>query len=112
MNTNLFKEINASIMFCDVNWKIIEMNDKAAELFAEDGGYGLAGKSLFDCHSEQSKKIIKELINEKKTNVYTIEKNGNKKLIYQTPWYENGEVKGLVEISMDIPLNMPHHVRS
>ena len=112
MNTPLIKEINASVMFCDVNGKIIEMNDRAAEMFADNGGYELIGKSLFDCHSEQSNKIIKGLIEEKKTNVYTIEKNGIKKLIYQTPWCENGEVKGLVEISLEIPFDMPHHIRS
>ncbi len=28
------------------------------------------------------------------TNAYTIEKNGIKKLIHQTPWFENGEYTG------------------
>jgi transcriptional regulator with PAS, ATPase and Fis domain len=112
MNTDLFKEINAAITFCDVEGKIIEMNDKAAEMFADDGGYGLIGKSLFGCHSEQSNKIIKGLIEGKKTNVYTIEKKGIKKLIFQSPWFVNGEIKGLMEISIEIPFDMPHHIRS
>ena len=38
-------------------------------------------------------------------------KAGVKKLIYQTPWYENGEFRGLVELSMEIPFEMPHYVR-
>ena len=33
------------------------------------------------------------------------------KMIYQTAWKENGEVAGLVEISMVIPEDMPHYVR-
>ena len=45
------------------------------------------------------------------TNAYTIEKNGVKKLIYQTPWYENGEFMGLVEFSLEIPFEMPHYIR-
>ncbi|MDD2576134.1 MAG: diguanylate cyclase, partial [Bacteroidales bacterium] len=45
------------------------------------------------------------------TNAYTIEKEGLKKLIYQTPWYENGEFGGLVEFSIVIPMDMPHFVR-
>ena len=45
------------------------------------------------------------------TYAYTIEKNGVKKLIYQIPWYENGEFMGLVEFSLEIPFEMPHYIR-
>ncbi len=55
--------------------------------------------------------MIKKLMNENKINVYTIEKNGVKKLIYQAPFVENGEVKGLVELAIEIPFEMPHFVR-
>jgi len=106
------KEFNTAITVCDLNGEIIDMNNKAAEAFKEDGGYELIGKNLFGCHSEESNKIITELLREEKTNVYTIEKNGIKKLIYQAPWYENGEPKGLVELSIEIPFEMPHHKRS
>jgi hypothetical protein len=41
-------------------------------------------------------------------NVYTIEKNGVKKLIYQSPWYYNGEYAGFVELSLEIPFEMEH----
>jgi hypothetical protein len=44
-------------------------------------------------------------------NVYTIEKNGVKKLIYQTPWFENGEYRGFVEFGLEIPFEMPHFIR-
>ena len=87
------------------------MNEKAASTFADDGGYGLIGKNLFECHTAASNEIIKKIMNEKKPNVYTIEKNGIKKLIYQSPWYENGEMKGLVELSLEIPFDMPHFIR-
>ena len=50
-------------------------------------------------------------MNEKKPNVYTIEKNGIKKLIYQSPWFEKGVMKGLVELSLEIPFDMPHFIR-
>jgi len=43
--------------------------------------------------------------------VYTIEKKGIKKLIYQAPWYENGEFSGVVELSIPIPFEMPHYIR-
>ena len=38
-------------------------------------------------------------------------KHGQRKLIYQTPWRENGEVRGLVEISIVLPDEMPHYDR-
>jgi len=105
------KEFPASILMCDNNGTITEMNEKAAATFADDGGYGLIGKNLFECHTVKSNEIIKKIMNEKKPNVYTIEKNGIKKLIYQAPWYENGEMKGLVELSLEIPFDMPHFIR-
>ena len=106
------KEFPTAITICDKNGIILEMNDKAASSFAKDGGYDLIGKNLFDCHNPNSQNKINELLNEKKVNVYTIEKNGKKKLIYQSPWYKNGELKGLVEFSMEIPTEMPHFIRS
>jgi hypothetical protein len=54
---------------------------------------------------------LKDLLDNEKLNAYTIEKNGIKKLIYQVPWYENGEFGGLIELSMPIPFEMPHFVR-
>ena len=42
---------------------------------------------------------------------YTISKHGQRKLIYQTPWREDGEVRGLVEISIVLPDEMPHYDR-
>ena len=45
------------------------------------------------------------------TNVYTIEKNGVRKLIYQAPWFQDGGYAGLVELALEIPAVMPHFVR-
>jgi hypothetical protein len=54
---------------------------------------------------------VQELLTSGRSNVYTIEKGGIKKLIYQSPWYENGKYAGLVELSLPIPKEMPHFVR-
>ena len=108
---NWQKEFNAAITVCDLNGKIIDMNDKSAITFNDDGGYELIGKNLHDCHSQNSSDTINKLISERRSNVYTIEKNGIKKLIYQSPWFENGELKGLVELSLEIPFEIPHHIR-
>jgi transcriptional regulator with PAS, ATPase and Fis domain len=105
------KEFPAAVIVCDQNGIITEMNNKAAVSHAEDGGFDLIGKNLFDCHSENSTNKIKEFMNENKTNAYTIEKNGVKKFIYQAPFAENGKVKGLVELAIEIPFELPHFIR-
>jgi transcriptional regulator with PAS, ATPase and Fis domain len=112
MQVNWKEELPVAITVCDTNGTILEMNNKAAASFAKDGGYDLLGKNLYNCHSENSASKINELIIEDKTNIYTIEKNGIKKLICQTPWHVNGELKGLVELTFEIPFDMPHFIRS
>ena len=83
------KEMNCAVTVCDKEGVILYMNDKAKETFASHGDLIATGGS----------------------NAYTIQKNGVRKMIYQTAWRENGEVAGLVEISMIIPEEMPHYVR-
>ena len=103
------KEMNCAVTVCDKEGVILYMNDKAKETFAKHGD--LVGKSLSPCHNEKSRAIIADLLATGGSNAYTIQKNAQKKMIYQTAWRENGEVAGLVEISMVIPEEMPHYVR-
>jgi len=111
MDNNWSKELPIAITVTDKNGVIIEMNDRSAETFAKYGGIELLGKPLNDCHNPRSQEIIAGLSENKTTNVYTIEKNGVKKLIFQSPWFSNGEYAGLVELSMIIPEDMPHYIR-
>lgn len=104
-------EFPCAITVCDKQGLILEMNDRAAQTFSEDGGYNLLGESLLDCHPEPARTKLKALLETQKTNVYTIAKNGTKKLIYQAPWYKDGEYAGLVELSLEIPFEMSHFVR-
>ena len=111
MNYNWIKEFPVAVTLCDNEGSITDMNDKSAESFKDDGGYDLIGKNLLGCHSEESNEKIRQIMESQKPNVYTIERNGKKKLIYQSPWFENGEMKGLVELSIEIPFDMPHFIR-
>ena len=101
--------MNCAVTACDKEGIIIYMNDKAKDTFAKHGD--LIGKSLIPCHNDNSRAIIAKLLETGGTNAYTIQKNGLKKMIYQTAWKENGEVAGLVEISMVIPEDLPHYIR-
>lgn len=106
------KEFPAAITVCDPDGIVLEMNDKAAKTFESDGGYRLIGANLLDCHPQAAREKLEAMMKTRSKNVYTIEKNGVKKLIYQSPWYENGEYAGFVELSLEIPFEMPHFVRS
>jgi Transcriptional regulator containing PAS, AAA-type ATPase, and DNA-binding domains len=105
------KELGVAVTVCDLQGIVLYMNDKSERTFAKDGGKTLLGKNLMACHSNKSQSKIVELLSNSETNVYTIEKKGIKKLIFQTPWFTNGETSGLVELSMEIPLKMPHYIR-
>jgi hypothetical protein len=101
-----------AITVCDNEAIILYMNEKSAGTFSGSGGHELVGKSLYDCHSPASCEIIKDLLATGRSNIYTIEKNGTRKLICQAPWFKDGSVAGLVEISIILPENMPHFIRS
>lgn len=105
------RECAVAITVCNADGIIIEMNDRAAEVFASDGGRALIGTNVLDCHPEPSRSMVAKQLKGGITNAYTIERNGVKKLIYQTPWHENGRFAGLIEFSMEIPLELPHFVR-
>jgi hypothetical protein len=48
---------------------------------------------------------------QQQNNIYTIEKKGIKRLIYQTPWYTDGQFGGFVKMSLELPTSMPHFIR-
>lgn len=111
MNLDILNEFDGSITICSLDGTIIYMNEKSCAVFEKDGGRKLIGTNMFDCHPADANAKIKEIIDNKRTNAYTISKNGIKKLIYQSPWYEDGEIKGLVELSLELPEEMPHFER-
>ena len=108
---NWFNEVPFAVTVCNKEGIILEMNEKSAVTFVKDGGKELVGKSLLDCHPEKARQQILEMMRSESVNVYTIEKNGKKKLIYQSPWYQNGIFGGLVELSIELPDEIPHFVR-
>ncbi len=111
MQGDWIKEYCVAITVCDDQGTIIEMNAKAQQSFAKYGGAKLLGKNLADCHNPASQEIIKEMIEHHRTNAYTIESNGSKKLIFQAPRIIDGKYQGIVELSLDLPAEMPHHKR-
>ena len=105
------ENLDGAVIVSVAEGNILYLNERAATNFQKDGGRALIGKNLKDCHKDYSNEKIREMMQSHEKNVYTIEKKGKKKLIYQAPWYHDGVFGGLVELSLEIPFEMPHFVR-
>ena len=106
-----FDEFSGAITITDTQGIILDMNAAAEEVFKDDGGRALIGKNVLDCHPEPARGQLERMLDRQQKNVYTIEKKGKKKLIYQTPWYKDNAYSGFVELSIEIPFEMPHFIR-
>jgi DUF438 domain-containing protein len=105
------KELPVSITVCDRQGTILEMNISAIKTFETDGGADLVGQSVLDCHPQRAREILEHMLASGEKNVYTIEKDGIRKLIYQAPWFKDGEFAGFVELALPIPAEIPHFMR-
>lgn len=102
-------EVDFAVTICDADAKILYMNERSRATFARHGD--IIGHDLLQYHPPKAVEKIREMLANGTGNAYTIEKNGQRKLIYQTPWRADGRVMGLVELSMVLPADLPHYVR-
>lgn len=100
-------ELDCAVTVCDTEGIVLYQNGRSRQVNGD-----VTGRSLIPCHNERSRGIIARLSAEGGRNVYTIEKQGVRKLIYQTVWRRGGQVGGLVEFSLELPEEMPHYVRT
>ena len=105
------REFAAAVTVCDAEGIIVEMNDRAAQMFKERGGRALLGSNVLDCHPEPARTKLAQLMEQRRASTYTTEKNGRRKLIHQAPWFRDGEYAGFVEIVLALPDALPHFVR-
>ena len=101
-----------SITVCDPEGIILEMNEQAAKVFERFGGMKLIGSNMLECFPEEARGRVEKMLSSKTKNVYTLKQNGSKQLVYQTPWYQDGEYAGFVELILPIPMNIPNISRS
>lgn len=108
----MVNELPFAVTVCDTEGIVLYMNDRSALTFQKYGGTEIIGSSLFLYHQGPSSEILRRLLDTADKHVYTIEKNGVKKIIYQSPWFKDEKFAGLIELSLEIPLEMPHYNRS
>lgn len=103
--------MNCAVTVCDKDGVILYMNAVSQQTFCKNGE-SLIGFNLMACHNPESQAKIRHMLATGESNAYTIDKKGVKKMIYQTPWRDsNGNIAGMVEISMVIPAEIPHYIR-
>jgi hypothetical protein len=107
-----FDGLPCSVTVCDRDYTILYLNDRSAEVNASDGGKSLVGQNLLDCHPADARKKLRRVMASRRPNVYTIEKKGARKVIFQAHWKQRGRSAGLVEITFELPPRMPHFIRS
>jgi transcriptional regulator with PAS, ATPase and Fis domain len=105
------EEFNGSITVCDLQGIIVYMNRFSIQQFAKYGGEKLLGSNLIDCHPEPSKTMLKKMLKTPMQNMYTTESDGVKKIIYQTPWKNNDQFMGVIELSFQLEPGMPNFIR-
>jgi hypothetical protein len=110
-NRDWIEELPCAVTVCDLRGIVLDMNERAAAQYRKYGGKLLLGKTLVDCHPEPARGKLLQLLESGESNTYTIEKNGIRKLIHQSPWYSNGQRGGIVELAFEIPLEMPNFNR-
>jgi len=104
-----FEEFPAAIEVCDRDGILLYVNERAAATVA---GRDQLGTNILDCHPEPARTQLAEMLVSRQANIYTIERDGRRKLIYQAPWCQGGVFAGFIELALPIPDELPHFVRS
>ena len=119
---SIVEEDKCAVVICDTNHIIIYMNPAAIRRYQKHGGSELIGKSLMDCHNEDSRKKIEKVVewfgkNEENNMIYTFYnekenkdvymvalRDSNKKLIgyYEKHEYRDRETADLYDFSQSL----------
>lgn len=110
-NLDWAEEFPGGIAVCDTQGIILALNHYDAQVYEDRGGKALIGTNLYECHSQHSEDMIREMMAKDHGNIYIVEKNGQRELVIQSPWYQGGKLAGLVEITVEIEGEIPVIVR-
>ena len=92
----------AAIVICNLEHEIIYMNTAAVNYYSKWGGDKLIGRSLLDCHNEESRKKIFQVVDwfasdEEHNIVYTFYNEKQNKDVYMVALRDEGKLIGYYE---------------
>ena len=111
MKRDYFEGADIAVTICAKDGTILDMNQKSRKTFLKPGREEIIGHNVLDCHPEPARSLLDDMLKNPRTNIYTVEKDGLKKLIFQTPWYDGDEYAGFMELSIVLPESIPNRVR-
>lgn len=111
MKQDYFEKVDVAVTICDKDGTVLDMNQKSRKTFIKPGMPEIIGQNVLDCHPEPARSLLADMLKNPRSNVYTVEKEGVKKLIFQTPWYNGDEYAGFMELSIVLPEIIPNRVR-
>lgn len=111
MKRDYFEGADIAVTICAKDGTILDMNGKSRKTFLKPGREELIGRNVLDCHPEPARSMLDDMLKNPRTNIYTVEKEGLKKMIVQTPWYDGDEYTGFMELSIVLPESIPNRVR-
>ena len=111
MIRDYFEGADIAVTICAKDGTILDMNAKSRKTFLKPGEEDIIGHNVLDCHPEPARSMLEDMLKNPRTNIYTVEKEGLKKLIFQTPWYDGKEYAGFMELSIVLPADIPNRVR-
>ncbi|MGN0435193.1 MAG: PAS domain-containing protein [Wujia sp.] len=100
---SIVEQDKASVVICDLQHTIIYMNPAAIFRYGKRGGAELVGKSLLDCHNDESCKMIIEVVSwfkksREHNQVHTFFNEKENKDVYMVALRDdNGELIGYYE---------------
>ena len=99
---SILEQDKAAVVICNLQHEIIYMNPAAVTNYAKWGGDKLVGKSLLDCHNQESVESIKKVVewfsaDESHNIVYTFHNEKQNKDVYMVALRDNGRLIGYYE---------------
>jgi hypothetical protein len=106
-----YEAFPGAITVTDENGIIVNMNAESRCREEMQLGFDLIGHNAITCHKEPTQSKVRKLYENQAANIYSITKNGKKQLVYQSPYFIDGNFSGIVEMVLDLPSEVPHFDR-
>ena len=99
---SIIDQDSASVVICNLKHEIIYMNPAAVNSYEKWGGEKLIGKSLLECHNQESREKIQQVVDWFETDeshniVYTFHNEKQNKDVYMVALREEGTLIGYYE---------------
>ena len=99
---SILEQDRAAVVICNLEHEIIYMNPVAVHSYEKRGGDKLLGKSLLDCHNQESRGKIQQVVewfeeDESHNSVYTYHNEKQNKDVYMVALRDEGKLIGYYE---------------